>query len=172
MPCVLFLTFCVLFLVSCSGYAFPCDASICHFDPNVPCRCCLRFGPPGHTRNWALLDEQSIQRVVPEELFRKFGGVFVEVYETVSGDMWEVSGGNMKDHQPRHKQKQSRNIGGAMPWRRACTGHAAWAAKGRRRATCGAPPTRGSAARRHAGGTQRGCAAQATQAPNLMRPVG
>ena len=29
-------------------------------------------------------------------LFRKFGGVFVEVRETISGGMWEVFGGKIK----------------------------------------------------------------------------
>ena len=29
------------------------------------------------------------------ELFRKFGGVFLEVRETICGDIWQVFGGNV-----------------------------------------------------------------------------
>ena len=32
------------------------------------------------------------------ELFRKFEGVFLEVCETISGDIWEVFGGKIKEN--------------------------------------------------------------------------
>ena len=32
------------------------------------------------------------------ELFRKFGGVFLEVCETISGGIWEVFGGKIEEN--------------------------------------------------------------------------
>ena len=37
------------------------------------------------------------------EFFRKFGGVFLEVCETISGGIWEVFGGKMKENYPEKK---------------------------------------------------------------------
>ena len=34
------------------------------------------------------------------DFFRKFGGVFLEVCETISGGIWEVFGGEIKDNYP------------------------------------------------------------------------
>ena len=34
------------------------------------------------------------------EFFRKFGGVFLEVCETISGGIWEVFGGKIKENYP------------------------------------------------------------------------
>ena len=39
------------------------------------------------------------------DLFRKFGGVFLEVCETISGGIWEVFGGQIPDNYP----EQNRN---------------------------------------------------------------
>ena len=39
------------------------------------------------------------------ELFRNFGGVFLEVCETISGGIWEAFGGNVKDNYPEQIRK-------------------------------------------------------------------
>ena len=39
------------------------------------------------------------------EFFRKFGGVFLEVCETISGGIWEVFGGKMKENCPEKNRK-------------------------------------------------------------------
>ena len=44
------------------------------------------------------------------ELFRKFGGVFLEVCETISGGIWEVFGGKIKDNSTEKNQKKIREI--------------------------------------------------------------
>ena len=40
------------------------------------------------------------------EFFRKFGGVFLEVCETISGCIWEVFGGKIKENYTETIQKQ------------------------------------------------------------------
>ena len=37
------------------------------------------------------------------EFFRKIEGVFLEVCETISGDIWEVFGGQMRENYPKQK---------------------------------------------------------------------
>ena len=44
------------------------------------------------------------------ELFRKFGGVFLEVCETISGGIWEVFGGEIKEKYPEQILKEIRKI--------------------------------------------------------------
>ena len=39
------------------------------------------------------------------EFFRKFGGVFLEVCETISGGIWAVVGGEKKDNYPETNPK-------------------------------------------------------------------
>ena len=41
------------------------------------------------------------------EFFRKFGGVFLDVCETISGGIWEVFGGKMKENYTEHIQKKT-----------------------------------------------------------------
>ena len=41
------------------------------------------------------------------EVFRKFGGVFLEVCETLSGGIWGVLGGNMKENYPERETEKS-----------------------------------------------------------------
>ena len=43
------------------------------------------------------------------ELFRKFGGVFLEVCETISGGIWEVLGGQIEENYPEKNRKKSEN---------------------------------------------------------------
>ena len=40
------------------------------------------------------------------EFFRKFGGVFLEVCETISGGIREVFGGKMKENYPEKNRKK------------------------------------------------------------------
>ena len=44
------------------------------------------------------------------EFFRKFGGVFLEVCETISGGIWEVFGGKIKENYPEKFRKKIRKI--------------------------------------------------------------
>ena len=43
------------------------------------------------------------------ELFRKFGGVFLEGFETISGWIWEVSTGKIKENYAETNQKKYQN---------------------------------------------------------------
>ena len=40
------------------------------------------------------------------EFFTKFGGVFLEVCETISGGIWEDFGGKMKENYPEQIQRK------------------------------------------------------------------
>ena len=44
------------------------------------------------------------------EFFRKFGGVFLEVCETIPEGIWEVFGGKMKENYPEKNRKKIRKI--------------------------------------------------------------
>ena len=43
------------------------------------------------------------------EFFRKFGGVFLEVCETISGGIWEVFGGKIKENYAETYRKNQKN---------------------------------------------------------------
>ena len=47
-----------------------------------------------------LLDTPYSMNSLFSELFQKFGGVFLEVYETISGGIWEVFEQNIEDNYP------------------------------------------------------------------------
>ena len=40
------------------------------------------------------------------ELFKKFGGVFLEVCETISGGIWQVLRGKIKENYPEQNKKK------------------------------------------------------------------
>ena len=44
------------------------------------------------------------------ELFRKFGGAFLEVCETISGSIWQVLRGKMKETYIEQNKKNIRTI--------------------------------------------------------------
>ena len=41
------------------------------------------------------------------DLFRKFGGVFLEVCETISGAIWEIFAGQIEENYPEKNRKKS-----------------------------------------------------------------
>ena len=44
------------------------------------------------------------------EFFTKFGGVFLEVCETISGGIWDVSGGKIEENYAGQIRKKSRKL--------------------------------------------------------------
>ena len=44
------------------------------------------------------------------ESFRKFGGAFLEVCETISGGIWQVLRGKMKENYPEKNKKKNRKF--------------------------------------------------------------
>ena len=44
------------------------------------------------------------------EFFRKFGGVFLEVCETISGGIWQVLRGKIKENYPEKNKEKIRKI--------------------------------------------------------------
>ena len=44
------------------------------------------------------------------EFFRKIGGTFLEVCETISGGIWEVCGGTIKENYPEQNKEKTRKI--------------------------------------------------------------
>ena len=71
---------------------------------HIPCRCHL----PGGARQQGITKAHTPYSMnsLFSEFFRDFGGVLLEVCETISGAMWEVCGGIIEENYPENKNEK------------------------------------------------------------------